>query len=265
MRATSLWRLLYPPILLWATGVCKKGKDKDEDPGETDEAPPPPSTSGIQSPPPSTNTSVPSPAARPPDSKSGTAASPSQTQTSRSFQWTSPDNTTTCDSTTFLWSATGFGNNMTLQVSNMNVPNHTMSTPLPVLHNLTTNVTTNLQVFTWLIVDVPEGWYTVEAIPNSLNSNFSAVSAPFFVKNGTDTSCINEQLLDGSTSSALPQPTAGMKSAVPHKANIPVIVGTLLGALVAFIILSIAFIFPRFWRHALPTASSKGRRVMYYY
>jgi hypothetical protein len=293
MRPECLWCSLYVLSCLAGTALSSGGKggggggkdggnDADQGGGDRDVT----STSSASA---STHTSTPAP--------SSTASNPGPLPNS-TFQWTPPDNATTCTSTTFLWASHSqlFANlNMSLEVSNTNISSHPLpsSTPGTIVTNVTTpsGVVINLQIYTWMRVNVPEGWYTVRAIPfvpsnatdddgdhdNDEDNGVQSLllSPPFFVKNGSDTSCVvdfssSPSRSSSSSSSQTPSEAEQTSAAASQpmgsiRADIPVLVGTILGALVAFAVLSIAFIFPHWYRHALPQPAMKSRRVLYAY
>jgi hypothetical protein len=298
MRPECLWCLLYVLSSLVGVTLSSKpgsgrggGRDGDSGAAEAGEGDVT-STSSPPSPPPaSAHTSTPTPSS----TTSGGSATPSSLPNS-TFQWTPPDNTTTCTSTTFLWASHSqlFASlNMSLEVSNINISSHPLPSSGPgVGGTIATNVTNasgvviNLQIYTWMKVNVPEGWYTVRAIPlvpsNSTDDDGDhdsdgddgvqslLLSAPFFVKNGSDTSCVVDFSASSSRSSGSQTPSDSEAAQTPaaaasHRTDIPVLVGTILGALVAFVVLSIAFIFPQWYRHALPQPAMKSRRVLYAY
>ncbi|KAJ7581377.1 hypothetical protein C8J56DRAFT_263451 [Mycena floridula] len=174
------------------------------------------------------------------------------------FQFTAPNNTTTCDSTTFFWSSGGVkSGTMDLVVFN-NISNR----PLPFLainETVAKNVTSSTQEWTWLSVNVPEGWYAVQALESSLPDGVSLPSAPFFVQNGSDVSC-----LVGKSTASEPDPMVPSSPKPKHRhVHIGSLLGTVIGSLVAFVVIAIAFIYPRWWRRALPSPKIKRRYVLY--
>lgn len=119
---------------------------------------------------------------------------------------------TTCQPFNITWSYDGPFTLLSLMVTNNNVqqlPAPTPTRPVPQLTNsgtnvaraipggattpfliqnvpLATNVPPYSASFLWSSVNVPQGWYVVNATIDS----YSAQSFPFFVLNGTDLSCL---------------------------------------------------------------------------
>ncbi|KAJ7472657.1 hypothetical protein FB451DRAFT_1558836 [Mycena latifolia] len=132
-------------------------------------------------------------------------------------------NMTTCTSAAITWSygSTVFVNaNITLSITNIGVaqlspPNttttgtfHTNSVRAPENQNsvsrrdtLTQFVSPSISAvsrsYTWPLVDVPERWYVMRA---AFDSGTGIESEPFYVANGTDTSCIRSSFVSVSAS-----------------------------------------------------------------
>lgn len=187
-------------------------------------------------------------------STSTSASSSALPSPSVSIQFTAPNNTTTCGSTTFFWSSTGLqGKLMSLIVTNSVVPNHTESANLVINETISDNITVATQEFTWLTVDVPEGWYAVEAF----SVGVSNISSQFFVQNGANNTCLLGSNSNTATSvTPAPSPTTLPTPPKSHSLGTGPVIGTILGAITALVLISIAFRFPRWWRHALPTPKS---------
>ncbi|KAI0062700.1 hypothetical protein BV25DRAFT_1915839 [Artomyces pyxidatus] len=147
-------------------------------------------------------------------SSSGTIITPGTT-----LFWTPLNHLFTCGQAKLTWGHVGPSVSMSLVVTNVGVvqqapagpPNvgspavprsnaETTATPerqsgyggsflQSVFETLSKSVDSSSGNYTWPSVDVPQGWYQMQAIlPNSTTT--ITISAPFFVTNGTNTSCI---------------------------------------------------------------------------
>lgn len=172
------------------------------------------------------------------------------------LQFTNIGNATTCHNMTFTWSYSG-GATVPLTLSVSGGPptaNHAASSvnssntapPKNLLRTLATNVSSDSHLYTWQSVDVKEGWYLIQAAAQS--SGFSAQSASFFVQNGTNVTCL------------MHAPSANSRPM--HRLSRGELVGISLGAIAGVAIVTVAFIFPRLWRRALPP--KKGRSLVLY-
>ncbi|KAJ7870822.1 hypothetical protein B0H14DRAFT_3132051 [Mycena olivaceomarginata] len=119
----------------------------------------------------------------------------------------------------------------------------------PITQQITANpVDPLVRVFTWHSVNVSAGWY--ELIATLDLPNFSNISNVFFVKNGTNVSCITPTRTSSSsftptdhtssysaTSTASVSPSTGVPAVTPgpskHKVNRGVIVGGAVGGVAA--------------------------------
>ncbi|KAF8201639.1 hypothetical protein BJ912DRAFT_510762 [Pholiota molesta] len=110
---------------------------------------------------------------------------------------------------------------------------------------LTTNALSNADNFIWTSVDVMEGWYIAKAFDTSATLGISAGSIPFFVIQGSDTSCLLK--VPTTTSNPLPSQTSSSPSG-SSKSSIGTgdIVGITLGVTAGAICLLLAlFTIPR--------------------
>ncbi|KAF8894498.1 hypothetical protein BD779DRAFT_842540 [Infundibulicybe gibba] len=174
------------------------------------------------------------------------------------------DDATTCRSFTFLWSYSSPSVALlTLSVSTAEAVQKAAIPAVapPTLRMLSTNLPSDTHVYTWIMVDVAEGWYQINARETS-SVGMSPQSAPFFVRNGTNLECLKAAQTNTSTS------TFHKPSNPPH--HTPMrhlgtgeLIGIVLGAVAGVLLLAIAFIFPRLWRRALPT-TKKQRRYLFY-
>ncbi|KDR68363.1 hypothetical protein GALMADRAFT_215809 [Galerina marginata CBS 339.88] len=100
---------------------------------------------------------------------------------------------------------------------------------------IASNVDPTSSGYSWPSVNIPQGWYMINATMNA--EEYSCVSPPFFVHNGTDTSCISEIVIPSTSSSPTATPSSPASTgAVPvggsSKLNLGAIVGVSVGAVV---------------------------------
>jgi len=192
------------------------------------------------------------------DSTPTTSSSvPSSSSTGHSLQFLSPENATICDDLTFLWNYTGQTTvMMTLFINdNKTVQNQVSVTSLSAsptstssaLRTLGTDIPSVAGNFTWHNVDVTEGWYVVSAVETTPDNGISAQSPPFFVGNSTDISCFQTSSTVGDS----------------RHLDVGELAGIVLGAVIGVIILTLAFLFPRLCRRALPSLKKNRQYVLY--
>lgn len=236
-----LWHALLL-LLSIVDPVSARGKNK----GNEDTPTPSESTSSTDA-----HSSTPSPSRT-----SSTAPSPSS---SFSFQFTPPNDTVICDSTTFFWSSSGLQNRtIALSVTN-NVSSSNLSPPLLINQVIIDNITIATQEYTWLRANVPAGRYAVQALQGEGTLN---TSSSFLVQDGPDKSC----LLGNSDTATSKTPTPSSPSMSPpisHHLTAAPLTGTVLGAVSAFLVVYLAFRFPRWWRRALPSSKSRRPYILY--
>ncbi|KAL0070609.1 hypothetical protein AAF712_002450 [Marasmius tenuissimus] len=166
------------------------------------------------------------------------------------LRFLNPDNTSTCSSTTFFWTVTGdlAKESVALSVTNQGVQSYTPSEPL--IHSFASNVSTDAQLFTWLRVDVPSGWYKAQA--DFANGTMASQSPAFFVFASTNTSCLgnNSEPAYSTPSTTLPG---------GHQLPKAELVGIIIGSMAGVAILVMAFAFPQLWRHALVSPKTRIR------
>ncbi|KAJ7662982.1 hypothetical protein B0H17DRAFT_1184978 [Mycena rosella] len=110
--------------------------------------------------------------------------------------------------------------------------------------------------YTWSPVDVPEGWYTLGAAFDSLSVSVSK-SAPFYVVQGSNISCIASPSVAASGAITSPSLTAGETAAQFHRAKISrgAIAGGIAGTLVIIITTILFFLRRRRSRFGPPYLS----------
>ncbi|KAK7449649.1 hypothetical protein VKT23_013123 [Stygiomarasmius scandens] len=200
-----------------------------------------------------THTSSPSSHSPTQTSQSSKPSQTAMTDSSLTIHFAAPSNVSTCDSTTFFWTPVGPSNTISLSVTNSGASNDPSAEVIST--TLTKSVSTDTQLFTWFDVDVTQGWYLVQAQLAAQPKTTLAKSAPFFVENGTDTSCVRPHTQTSPTPTPTPPPGTG-GGHVPSE-----IIGVVIAAIAACAILLVAFLFPRWWRRALP--SNRKRRLLY--
>ncbi|KAG9225955.1 hypothetical protein CCMSSC00406_0006423 [Pleurotus cornucopiae] len=251
-----------PSSTLNIAGITKHGLKhggKEEDDGE-DAIEEPPATTSF----PSNTTTVISTVQ--PSSSSSSAAS-----TSLPFQWDSPSNTSTCQSTTFTWRVSDSrAAPMTITVTNERVAQQGPGLPPLNTHDATPLITRTVnktvspsaQRQAWPLVDVPQGWYVAIAFnPNQAVPQISR-SPQFFVNNGTDVSCLPTPPVfpSSSQSPSSPSPSAAdTTSAPPSRGSLatPQLIGTICGVVGAIALLVIVFTVPSIWHRFLPKQKPK--------
>lgn len=216
-------------------------------------APPSPTQSGLQSgsdslkaAPTTINQDTSSPATSPAPGSPPSGGSPPSSSGSSSvvFVLNNPANTTVCDSLLLSWSYVGQSPiSLTLAVQAQNSPfGDGTTTSLPSLSQpriLSTNISSSAANFHWNPVDVKEGWYNAQAYDTANTTGISASSSPFFVAQGSDTTCL---LALGPTQSSTPNaPQPNDSSHIP----IGDIVGIALGVTAGVLGLVTAFVLPR--------------------
>lgn len=187
-------------------------------------------------------------------------ATSNSNDTTFTLQFTDVQNATTCESYTVSWSYDGSGQTdfALFVVENLWGPNNNASVPLysggspPLLRMLSVNISPNTTNFTWSSVDLQEGWYMLDArlLGSNSGAKFFPQSAPLYVTNGTDTSCVGPST-----------PTTDSDS--HSHIGTGDVAAIIIGAVAAAGLLAVAFAFPRFWRRELP--SPKKRRPYYLY
>ncbi|KAF5392297.1 hypothetical protein D9757_001380 [Collybiopsis confluens] len=151
-----------------------------------------------------------------------------------------------------------------LSTGTVSAPSGSSSSLPGLLESLTTSLDPRVQnIFTWGIVNLPQGWYRfmatatdggdTDAGVGGIWSTFNATSDSFFIRNGTDTSClvsIVASTSDGASSGAVPTSTAstagqsspssvGSISSSSH-VNSGAIAGGVVGGIVAIVAVLVA-------------------------
>lgn len=170
-------------------------------------------------------------------------------------------NATTCRSFTFSWSFHGESVwPMTLAIVKRQDMSHAqpVTTPaVPVLRTLSTDVASDIRTYTWSVVDIAEGWHSIIASGTSSTTDGPVQSASFFVRNGSDVSCLDHGLFHHG-------PTPSNHRAPGHaRLSTGEWIGIVLGAGAGIIILVAAFVFPRLWRRALPSLKKRRMYLLY--
>ena len=160
----------------------------------------------------------------------------------------------TCQAINVHWNYTGPSGSINLYTTNVGVPQTSSKGSSSTVNTSTTNITvtlgTNIDTsnssFRWGSVDVPEGWYILNASMPA--QSYSAQSDPFYVQTGNDTSCISSS-------------TSNSKSAnpSPHPDIIPIaaIIGASFGLTIVVATMVVAYIF---FRKGRPRKSNRRTR-----
>ncbi|KAF8970434.1 hypothetical protein BDZ97DRAFT_1791367 [Flammula alnicola] len=142
----------------------------------------------------------------------------------------------------------------------------TQPTPL-VTALVATNVEPYNMEYTWPAVDIAQGWYILNASMSSMS--YSTTSSPFFVHNGTDTSCFTSNSGTSSTSAtptgsqpsssspSTPLPSISLpQSASSSSTNLGVIIGVSIGAVA--LVAAVFSLWLCFYRKRNPAVSGGG-------
>lgn len=199
------------------------------------------------------------PVATPTSSVPAPTASSNGSSEAPALRFIDVQNATTCQSYTFSWSSDSLNpsSNIKLFIGGSLGPDSNTTATLsssdnlpPPIRILSTRIPLSATNFTWVSVDLTEGWYTLDAQPSRAHRSvkFTSQPAPLYVINGTDTSCVRSSQ---PISSSHPRLSTGD------------IVAVVIGAVAAAGLLAVAFAFPRLWRRDLP--SPKRPRPYYLY
>ncbi|KAI0062699.1 hypothetical protein BV25DRAFT_1825212 [Artomyces pyxidatus] len=172
-----------------------------------------------------------------PPTVSSTSSAPESTPGTTLFIWRPVNIMYTCGQTEVFWGYVGPSVPISLVITNVDVAQQAppatstgiVPSPLPggaqpnnprkrqsgyggsylpsISETLSSNVDPNLGNYTWPSVDVPQGWYQMQAI---IPSSTITASSPFFVSNGTIVSCVR---------GADPAPPSSVSSAVPSASS----------------------------------------------
>ena len=123
-----------------------------------------------------------------------------------------------CSNASFSWVYNGpSGQQLTLVITNNGVPQKPQPSASPVSQIITSAADPSLGSYSWPSVNVPPGWYIVNAaLPEQ---SFSVSSTKFYVHSGSTTSCFSHSSL--------------VSTARSHT-NVGAIVGGVIGAVAAF-------------------------------
>lgn len=156
-----------------------------------------------------------------------------------------PPQLTSCTSATFSWSYSGPDDPMLLQITNVGVsqnpPPLTIISPIATTRNLprstsaipigpmdltvplVTNYDPSLLSYVWNTVTVAEGWFMLLAtIRTDPLSQISQASSPFFVRTGTNMSCLGIPGIISATNTPTKTPTITPSSSLSFNTSRPV-------------------------------------------
>lgn len=184
----------------------------------------------------------------------------------------------TCGITQIHWTYTGPDVTLSLNISNVNVPQQAPLTPSPapastsssqaastsaaatvltkrqyngyggsylppININIVTGFNASLQVFQWQKVIVPQGWYQILA---DVQGGSQASSPEFFVGNGTSVDCVPQYAVSSPTSTPSSSSSAAGSTAVAESSshsNAGAIAGGVIGGIVLFAAAFVGFLF----------------------
>ncbi|KAG9311826.1 hypothetical protein JVU11DRAFT_8073 [Chiua virens] len=173
-------------------------------------------------------------------SSSSSSSSPSPSPTSLDF---TVQNMTTCTSALISWNYSGKEAELFLSITNVgfSVDDVVASSrvkarqgPAIVVQNQLVDTNTSAQSWTWSPVNVTQGWYEVKGLALT-SPNLRSSSAPFFVSNGTDVTCLT----------GISTPLSGSSPSSSHSAHTASIVGGVVGAIVGVALIVFAGLYLR--------------------
>ncbi|KAF8590479.1 hypothetical protein K439DRAFT_91959 [Ramaria rubella] len=189
---------------------------------------------------------------------------PSSTHSSPVITFLAPSNATTCMPVTFQWHVLSPSTNITmdmyLQITNNGVPQAAPSNSSPpsvtsvatqpgrrqlptfeISRDITNQTAMSTGSFNWSAVNVPPGWYILEASPIPTNGGEPVtLSARFFIMEGSNTTCVYPGVLPPTTSPSHSHLSSGA------------LAGTVVGTVIGVTVLLGAFVLPRLWRRGVP-------------
>jgi hypothetical protein len=187
-------------------------------------------------------------------SSSGTLASPSLTSSGTSSATPQPSsssstlnftvqNMTTCSSGLISWKYSGKEVDLSLSITNIGVSQDydalfrieaRQSTVNTTIQQQLVDTNTSALSWTWPSVNLTQGWYEIQGLVLS-TPTVSNDSAPFFISNGTDVTCLTQ----GSSTAS---PSASAASAA-SKSNVTSIVAGVVGGVVGAALATVAGIY----------------------
>ena len=185
----------------------------------------------------------------PPSPPAIVSSSTASANSLRVFIFDDPANATLCSPFVLSWAYSGqavVAMTLTAQPRDVFKSNSTItpSSTSSETRILTTSVLSTADSFTWLSVDVREGWYIAKAFDTAGTLGISAGSDPFYLKQGNDTGCLVTQPI--STISISSQAPSSTPSSPKTSIGAGDIVGITLGIIAGLICLLLAaFTFPR--------------------
>lgn len=168
-------------------------------------------------------------------SPTASTSTPSPSSSPTNLTFNTIHNMTTCASASVTWNYGGKEAYLVMAVTNIGV-NQTHSQAFgverrqnvastTVLQTLV-NITAQTESWTWASVNLTQGWYEIQG----LVGNLTALSSPFYVSNGSNTSCLSSTSTPSQSPSATPSPVSNLSSSDDKKTG--TIVGSVIGALV---------------------------------
>jgi hypothetical protein len=166
------------------------------------------------------------------------SASPASTSSPAAIIIYTPVQMSTCQSANISWDYAGpVLAQLTLKLTDVNVNQSNTTTPPPIITQfLGSNINVTSENWTWQQVNVPSGYYVVEGL---VNDN-SMQTDPFFIANGSDTSCLDSE---PSSSNTNPTSTLSPTTTSHKKAKVAAIVGGIIGgAIIIAVVLALLFL-----------------------
>ena len=145
---------------------------------------------------------------------------------------------TTCTPGIILWKYSGKEAELALWITNVGVPQDYGVLADSMVDQQLADTNTSAPSWPWPSVNFTQGWYEIQGLVFSPPSVASINSAPFFIKNGTDVSCLAVTPPQAS-STASPSVTI-LPASAASKSNVASIVGGVIGGVVGVTLAIIA-------------------------
>lgn len=175
---------------------------------------------------------------------SGTSSATPQSSSSPGSLNFNVHNMTTCTSGLISWSYTGQAAELSLSITNIGVDQsydlsrfRARQSVSGTIQKQLVDTNTSASSWTWSSVNLTQGWYEIQGLVIATPS-VSSNSAPFFITNGTNVSCLTST--SPQASSTLSPSASASSSTAAAKTNVASIVGGVVGGVVGAILVVIA-------------------------
>ncbi|KAI6165926.1 hypothetical protein EDD17DRAFT_1871153 [Pisolithus thermaeus] len=180
-------------------------------------------------------------------SPTSSTSTPSPSSSPTHLTFNAIQNMTTCASASITWSYGGNQAYLVLAVTNIGVTqnnSHALdaerrrNVASATISQMLANITAQTGSWRWASVNLTQGWYEIEGLVGTL----TAWSSPFYISNGSNTSCLTSTSTASQSSTASPSPVSNLTPSSDKKTG--TIVGSVIGALVgvSFIVVLIIWL-----------------------